>query len=169
MAIAMIKKLSTPKIMGKRPRLGEGETEKDLYQVVGIASGVKTGDSDYGPWSALTGTFAAQNLESGEQFRSGVAFLPDVALDPIIGQLNMGVTAVEFGFTIGIKEDDTPVGYVYIATPIVEPDENDPLEELAQNFTEVKLIESPEEVKKRMAAEKNAKLSKERKAAAGEK
>lgn len=150
----MIKKLSTPKIMGKRPRLNDDETERDLYQVVGIASGKKTGESDYGQWTALTGNFAAQNLETGVQFRSGVAFLPDVALDPILGQLDMGVTAVEFGFTIGIQEDDTPTGYAYIATPIVEPDESDPLEELASHFAEVKLIEDPETVKKRLAEEK---------------
>lgn len=134
--IAMIKKLSTPKIMGKKPRLNEGEKTRDLYQVVGIASGRKTGESDFGPWCSLTGNFAAVNLSTGEQFRSGVLFLPDVALDPVLGQMDAGATSVEFGFTISILEDDdSATGYVYTATPLMAPDQNDPLEALTNKFS----------------------------------
>lgn len=134
--IAMIKKLSTPKIMGGRLRFKEGESQRDLYQIVGVASGSKSGTSDYGEWRNLTGNFAAINLVTGEEFRSGIAFLPDVALDPILGQLSMGATAVEFGFTISIiEDDDSATGYVYTAMPLIEPDENDPLEALTGKFT----------------------------------
>lgn len=134
--VSMIKKLSTPKIMGGRLRFKEGESQRDLYQVVGVASGKKSGTSDYGEWVSLTGNFAAINLATGEEFRSGVLFLPDVALDPILGQLSMGATAIEFGFTISIIEDDeSATGYVYTATPLIEPDENDPLEALTTKFT----------------------------------
>ena len=134
--VSMIKKLSTPKIMGGRLRFKEGESQRDLYQVVGVASGKKSGTSDYGEWASLTGNFAAINLDTGEEFRSGVLFLPDVALDPILGQLSMGAHAIEFGFTISIVEDDeSATGYVYTATPLIEPDENDPLEALTGKFT----------------------------------
>ncbi|MES9901016.1 MAG: hypothetical protein ABW148_18620 [Sedimenticola sp.] len=150
--IAMIKKLSTPKIMGKKPRLNEDEEKRDLYQIVGVASGKKTGESDFGIWCSLSGNFAAVNLITGEQFRSGVVFLPDVALDPILGQLDAGATAVEFGFTITIiADEDSATGYVYIATPLMEPDENDPLEALTAKFSptehllEDKSDEKPEE------------------------
>ncbi len=146
--LEMIKKLSTSKIMGKKPRLNEGEKSRVLYQVVGIASGRKTGEhSEFGPWCALTGNFAAVNLASGEEFRSGVLFLPDVALDPIIGHMDTGATSIEFGYTISIMEDEkSATGYVYTATPIMEPDENDPLEKLTNQF------EVSDEVKKLQAA-----------------
>ncbi len=134
--IAMIKKLSTLKIMGKKPRLNEDEKTRDLYQVVGIASGKKTGESDFGLWCSLTGNFAAVNLSTGEQFRSGVLFLPDVALDPILGQMDAGATSVEFGFTISIVEDEkSATGYVYTAMPLMAPDQNDPLEALTSKFS----------------------------------
>ncbi len=160
--IAMIKKLSTKNIIGKKVRLNEGEEKRDLYQVAGVASGFKSGESDFGMWEALTGNFAAQNMETGEQFRSGVLYLPAVALDPVIGQLNAGAQAVEFAFIIGVVADDsTAVGYTYVATPLVEPDENDPLEQLMGNFAEVKALDAPPEEtaaekKKREAAEKKA-------------
>ncbi len=131
------KKLSTQKIVGKivARDLEEG-VDKDLYEVVGIASGVKSGSTDYGDWNALTGNFAAQSLESGEQFRSGVCFLPDVALDPILGQLEAGANCIEFGWVIGVRvDDDVLCGYSYYARPLVEADENDPLEQLAGAMT----------------------------------
>lgn len=135
MSIAMIKKLSTPKILGGKPKLKEGEKSRNLYNVMGIASNTKTGETDHGPWCALTGNFAAINLETGEQFRSAVVFLPDIALDMVRGQLDTGANAVEFGFMIAIKEDEqSATGYVYTATPLMEPDENDPLEVLTNQF-----------------------------------
>ena len=158
--IGMIKKLSTPKIMGRKPRLNEGEDKRDLYQVVGIASGKKTGETDYGPWCSLTGNFAAVNLTTGEQFRSGVVFLPDVALDPILGQLDSGATAVEFGYTISIIDDaDSATGYVYTATPMMEPDQNDPLEKLTSQFNPTDhLLENKEDKKEEDKPEEKAKV-----------
>lgn len=131
------KKLSTVKICGKvrAKDIPEGG-ELDLYEVVGVASGVKSGTTDFGDWQALTGTFAAQNLETGEQFRSGVCFLPDVGLDPILGQLGAGANAVEFGWVVGIQEDDDVVcGYSYYVRPLIAADENDPLKELTAKMT----------------------------------
>lgn len=131
------KKLSTNKICGK---IGARDVEvgknKDLYEVVGVASGTKSGSTDFGDWRALTGNFAAQNLVTGEKFRSGVCFLPDVALDPIVGQLDSGATGIQFGWVIGIKGDDSvQCGYTYYARPLIEADENDPLEQLTAKMS----------------------------------
>jgi len=150
--VNMQKKLSTNKICGKikiMDILSKDEPSKDLYEVVGIATGTKDGATDYGPWIALSGNFAAHNIETGERFRSGVCFLPDVALDPVIGQLNGGAHAVEFGWTIGIKLDDSStVGYVYYARPIIEADENDPLELLAAKMGTAPALEDKRTAKK---------------------
>lgn len=135
------KKLSTVKIYGKvtARSVDPGET-LDLYEVVGIASGTKTGSTDHGDWTALTGNFAAQNLSTGEQFRSGVCFLPDVALDPTVGQLDAGAASVQFGWIIGIKGDDSvQCGYTYYARPLIEPSEDDPLEILRGSMSMLKI------------------------------
>lgn len=137
------KKLSTAKIVGKiSARSVKVDESKDLYNIVGIASGTKSDISDFGPWTALTGNFAAVNLETSEQFRSGVAFLPDVALDPILGQLGAGAPAVEFGWVIGIQGDeDVQCGYTYYARPLVEANENDPLERLTSKMLATPALE----------------------------
>ncbi len=147
--IEMVKKLSVKKVIGAKPKFDdEDQKTKDVMQVVGVASGMKTGTSDNGDWTALTGNFAAVNLETGEQFRSGVCFIPDVALDPIVGQLNQGVTAVEFGWTISIKRDENAAtGYVYTARPLIEADENDPLEQLVSHLDTAPALEDKSEDK----------------------
>ncbi len=62
--------------------------------------------------------------------------MPDVALDPILGQMDAGATSVEFGFTISILEDEkSATGYVYTAMPLMAPDQNDPLEALTSKFS----------------------------------
>jgi len=143
------KKLSTKKIVGKVLVRELEEGDNDLYEIVGIASGIKTGSTDYGEYAGLTGNFAARNIKTGESFRSGVAFLPDVANDPIIGQLQAGASAVEFGWIIGVKTDDeSTVGYVYYARPLIEADENDPLELLAAKMGTTPALEDKSDSKK---------------------
>lgn len=147
--INLQKKISIPKVLGgkinRRAVEDAPNSQIDLIQVVGVASGIKTGSTQFGDWVALTGNFAAINLETGEQFRSGVCFLPDVALDPVVGQLNSGASAVEFGYTIGAKANsEIAVGYEYYARPLVEPDENDPLEKLVSVMDSPKSLPSPE-------------------------
>lgn len=50
--------------------------EFKVCRIVGFASGVKRGDSSYGPWAALVGEFAATNFETGEIFASKTAIIP---------------------------------------------------------------------------------------------
>ena len=117
----------------------------DLARIVGIARGTKTGESQYGPWTALTGEFIAEALvgpKVGQRFRSGTLFLPDVALDlvtPVLAGLEKGA-GMEIGFTVGIINDETSQNaYNYTAEFLAEPAENDPLSNLA-----AKLLPAPE-------------------------
>ena len=130
----LTKKISTAKIYGKVNvrKLPEDGTVLNLYSIIGVAIGTKTGTSDYGDWTSLVGQFEATNLETGERMASANAFLPDVAQGLIEAQLtNPDTKQVQFAFVIGARVDEgSPVGYSYTAQPVLAPDAKDPLEDL---------------------------------------
>lgn len=126
-----------------------------IAQVIGIARGVKTGESSFGYWEALMGDFVAIPLvgpngpqpekkdgnkivepaKEGMRFRTSQLFLPDVVLQMVSAALGNN-TGIEFAFKIGITavstEGDRPsaTGYEYTADFMVEASKNDPLEAL---------------------------------------
>jgi len=133
----ILKKLSVGKIVGKvtsaLPDSRKDVTPVQLGRVVGIAHGVKTGESTFGPWKALAGDFvfeANAGPNNGKRFRSGVLFVPDVILDlvaPAVENLAKGA-AVELAFAITAKNDATSsVGYTYGCSFLREPAANDPI------------------------------------------
>jgi len=133
---AIVKKLSVKNIMGKKPKAPEEGKTEWLCQIVGVAQGIKTGRSDFGDWTALTGAFQGSNMETGVVTRSGVCFLPDVALNLITpGLMQKETKGIEFAFNIGVKADeDSTTGYVYVCEPIFDAAENDPLEMLTKKL-----------------------------------
>lgn len=135
----IVKKLSMKVLLGGRPKIPENDTPVYLAKVIGIASGIQSGESNYGTWRALVGQFIAEaysveNPGSVVRFRTGKAFLPDVALDLIApAVMNAGKgEQIQFAFDIGVQKDDSSAtGYVYVAKSLIEPEENDPLEMLS--------------------------------------
>lgn len=124
MSFNLQKKISVAKVFGKVNAVTVAKAENEVLAIgrfFGSASGTKTGVSDFGEWTALTGQFRAISAETGETFDSGVCFLPDVALDLILGQLNSGARVVDFAFDITAVLDKTvQIGYSYRAAPILE-------------------------------------------------
>lgn len=116
--------------------LEEGQ-EKAICQVFGVATGYKTGESDNGPWTALLGSFKAINAETGDIFRAGQCFLPDVAMDLVLPELEKDdVDSVDFAFVINIVADESSsVGYFYTASPLLTPSGSDPLAALEARMT----------------------------------
>lgn len=110
-----------------------GESVK-LMRVIGQCTGMKTGESQFGPWIAFTGSFQAIKMETGEIFRSGKIFLPEVAeqlLAPLV--MEADGKAVEFAFDIEAKRDDSlAIGYIYEVTPLLEVAESDPMKALME-------------------------------------
>jgi hypothetical protein len=131
---ALTKKISTAKIYGKINvrKLPEDGSVLNLYTVIGVAIGTKSGTSDFGDWTSLVGQFEATNMETGERLSSANCFLPDVAQGLVEAQLAQeGTQQVQFAFVIGAKADEgSPVGYSYTAQPVLAPDAKDPLAEL---------------------------------------
>lgn len=112
--------------------------DMDIMRVVGLANGLKQGETNFGEWTALIGSFVAEPLvgeKAGKRVRTGQIFLPDVALNLVVGAVeNLAKgESVELAFTIGVeRDDDIMIGYVYTASFLVEPEINDPLEMLMQ-------------------------------------
>lgn len=133
----IVKKLSIGKLVGKvtgfLPDSRTDITPVEMGRVVGIARGIKTGESTFGPWRALTGDFVfipSVGAKKDQKFRSGQLFMPDVALDlvaPIVENIERG-NGVEVAFSLSARNDaDSSVGYVYTCAFLMEPADNDPL------------------------------------------
>lgn len=156
--INLQKKISVAKVFGQKitPALViKNAGPLHVMRVLGAASGVKTGVSDFGEWEALTGQFRAYNPATGEAFDSGVLFMPSVALDLIAGQIRNGALGVEFAFDIyAVEDESSSVGYSYRATPIIQDTSESPVSRLEAKLA--LMIEAPK-TKGEKAAEKAAK------------
>jgi len=151
----LIGKISVRHVFGSKGNilstvLGDKNISHKLMQVVGIASDIKTGEGDNGPWTGLKGQFKATNLVTGEVFQSGQCFLPSMANDMVEGALKGGASAVEFGFDISAMFDESSsTSYVYQVEPLFETAENDPVALLTARLeAEQKKLEAPKEVEK---------------------
>lgn len=124
MAQKLITKITVKTVYGKinREKLYQpGVTKVPVMRVGGTVTGLKSGNSDYGEFTKLTGTFQAVNAETGEVFVSGVAILPAVANDLVRGMV-VPNQAVSFLLDITADRDDSSgTGYTYSAASPIEP------------------------------------------------
>ncbi len=136
----IVKKLSVKQLLGHAPDAPERGSTAPIWlaDVIGRAVSIKQGESNFGPWVALMGEFIARQIPTGEKgetvehFKSGQVFVPDLVLNLIEPAMLATGGAVEFGFRLGIKRDDTAATkYVYVAESLIEPAESDPLTSLA--------------------------------------
>lgn len=141
--MANIKKLSVATVYGKidLKKLVNAEGPLRIMRVIGNAIGHKTGTSQYGEWTALSGMFEATNMETGESHQSSQLFLPDVALTPIMVQLAQpGVRGVEFVIDITVRHnpDARPGGsaYEYGFDTVLKASESDPISRLKSMLAE---------------------------------
>lgn len=130
---SLIRKISAKTVCGKieKPVPVKG---KQLYIVGGIANKVKTGDSQFGTWTALVGQFEATNVDTGEVFVAPQCFLPE----PMNGMIAAALEAtdkdgkrvnqsVQFAVEVGVKHAENQIEYEYTAKEIMKSDSADPL------------------------------------------
>ena len=130
-APSLVKKISTASVYGKISN-EDKVSPKALYRVFGVTAGVKTGETQYGTWTAFVGEFQAVNVETGEVFNSGKCFLPEIVESGILVQLAQA-ESVKFAFEIGIKpNEEVAIGFEYTARPLLQPQENNLLSSMAQ-------------------------------------
>lgn len=112
----------------------------DIAHVGGTARGVKSGTSSFGEWTALTGDFWAQNVATGEEYRSTVLIMPSIAQDLVVNALrDSDNNAVDLAFTITATPDvaDGVVrgrGYKFGAKPVIQPKEADEMSRIKSLF-----------------------------------
>ena len=139
--ISIVSKISVAKVIGKL----KTPTEKVyIMQVYGIANGSEKGVSTYGEYTKLTGRFRGLNMATGDQFEAGECFLPEIALNLVLGALD-GTKGVEFAFNIGIYPANNAYGYEYCCDPLMEASENDPLALMEKKLS---ALPSPDKKKK---------------------
>ncbi len=139
MTATQIKKISVAKVFGNivlSKLIKATDQRMRVMDVIGMAVGTKIGESDYGEWSALQGTFEARNPVSGELFKSVTCFLPDVALIPIqVGLAQAGARGVSFAIGIdvvyvaereGAKAGGSPYEYAFVEL-LAPTEEEDPI------------------------------------------
>jgi hypothetical protein len=122
--ITTVKKLTTKIIVGKK--IGKVEQRKQLYSVIGVATGLKVGESNYGAWTGLVGRFEAQRTDDGVMFSAPLLLLPDVAAEPIIRAVKIH-EGVEFALVVTVEPTLSEPGYVYDIASVVTPRKNDML------------------------------------------
>ena len=132
------------KMIGCKP---EGlDKPKLLCQIYGRAVRTKSGEDklrDGRVWTCLSGSFAAVNLETGEEFRSARLFLPDgiqeVIQNAIEEMTNQEVGLhVDFALEIFSVAATNPSGYTYKARNILPTQKRDELSEMQKAITEAR-------------------------------
>jgi hypothetical protein len=133
-----VKKLTSKIIVGKK--LAKLEEKTRLYSIIGIASGLKSGESNYGAWTALTGRFEVVRFADGERLSAPFALLPDEAALPVIAAVRDAAGAgIEFGFVVCAEPTLGGKGYSYDIEVIVPPRKNDALADLRKRMDDVPL------------------------------
>lgn len=103
-------------------------TDIDTMTIIGVVKGKEEVPGQYGISWRLKGEFKAKNMMTKEDFYSGSCFLPSLAEDLILGQMDpQGENALQFAFVIGIKAAKNKVGYEYSVKPLIKPSDNNAL------------------------------------------
>ena len=151
----LVKKLSAKTVIGKvKEHLPKDEkggiikgVEVALMRVIGLASGIKTGNSTYGEWTAFTGTFKAINLRTGEIIIGATQlFVPEIVEGLLIEAVRgSDGNPVEVAFDIGAVGNDSEVGYEYTARPLFErvATASDPMAQLEARLPSLPALAAP--------------------------
>lgn len=156
----LLRKISPASVLnetgGQIPRLDQpnGPTEYFLYNVYGIASKLRTGMTDKGPWTSFKGQFEAITND-GEIFVSGQVFLPQPFEDMLMSSLQQAQQAdekasVQFAVRVfcvpPLKGKPSATGYEYRCESLIESVETSPLADLRTKVQErVKQLAAPKE------------------------
>lgn len=143
--LTLVKKMSSKTVFGSRLDIAQlvltdRTKPHPLFDIIGIARGIKEGETAMGDWTAFIGEFHAKSynpLHAGKTFYSGRLFLGGPAGDLLLGQMRLhGDNDVEFAFTVQAQADEqSATGYTYTAVPLMKPGVNNPIERMKSRLT----------------------------------
>jgi hypothetical protein len=114
------RKLSTKIIVGKR--IGKVTAPTDLYTVAGIATGTKVGQSTYGEWIGIRGSFEVTRLEDFKVFKAPLMILPELGLASVLAHASGDVA---FAALVSVDPSTNQAGFEVRVTWIAPPHEFD--------------------------------------------
>lgn len=122
-SVTALRKLTSLTIMGEKTRR-PATKEEYLYRITGTITGIKTGETQFGPWVGFKGNFVARRHD-GTLFAAPSAFIPQPMQDmfeaAILTQEAEGLVAsVQFGLDVSIIQADSSVGFEYKCVPVIE-------------------------------------------------
>lgn len=114
--------------LAKLEKQGKGASI-DVADIFGIAMKFKPGESAHGAYIRFAGRFKATNLRTKKVYESGAFLAPKMIEESLWAVMKAEeVNEVQFAFRIGVKFDPAAATkYVYTATALTKPAENDPL------------------------------------------
>jgi hypothetical protein len=108
-------------------KLPEDGSEVGILKIAGFASGIKSGSTQYGPWHALVGEFAATNMGTGEIFIAKTALIPGAMGEALISSteemLAQNADAkLKFSVMVSVKRSprDPLLKYEFVVRPVLE-------------------------------------------------
>ena len=165
----ILKKITVKNCHGKKLAAFDADAEigttRPVLTVYGRADKFEEGENtlpsgDISQYIRFKGSFAAYAgaMNDGTEFRSGVLIIPDVAAQMLAGLLAPeDVQSVNFGFQLNIRKTETPIGYEYTATPLMEDaSDTDPLAAIAKQVTAALPAPKAEKSKAKAASKKTA-------------
>lgn len=144
MAAEILKKITTKTVLPETfdpLAFIDAEQPTKLYTVMGVARAVKSDSTQYGTYYKLLGNFEARRLHDGAVFVSGACILPE-PLGTMIGTQLLDLIAddkegktkptAKFALVVSIKSRKGKKGvpYEWIASPLVDTAQVDPLADL---------------------------------------
>jgi len=132
----LLKKITTKLVMGDRVTVVDVKDGPiHLYGVIGICTGSKVGESQYGAWIGFTGQFEATRYKDGARFVAPIAFIPEPASSMMAGALDRAAKnnqepSLQFAFIIGAKKSTAAIGFEYTVEPVLQASQNDALQAL---------------------------------------
>jgi hypothetical protein len=134
--ISVITKLSVKNVYGKVPKMNAGDADVSIMRVIGRCNGSEVKETAIGDSTRFIGDFLGECLSgngAGKKYRAGSAYFPKVVGNMIEGALANNEGAVEFGFDIVARADETSAtGYVYVCESLLQDSATDPLLILAK-------------------------------------
>lgn len=109
----------------------DGETVP-LLKIVGESTGAKTGETDKGRFTRLSGSFVGTDMTTGALYQSGQCILPEFIGAQLGAALAQG-ESVRFAFQIDARRKDNALtGYEFSIKPLIDTKPANAMLELMQ-------------------------------------
>ena len=130
----LVKKIAVKSVCGNI----EPPTEQvAIMRIIGSVSKLEVIETTYGESTKFKGDFLATNLDSGELFRSSVAFLPSIVEGLVANSFDEENSPLEFAFDIFVSPSDNgEKKYQYTAKPLIEAAKSDPMMQFMSKVNE---------------------------------